>query len=254
MMSVKLMFVFVFTVLSSRALVSISSGYSEPSEYILSFPRGDNPLNISVVEPLSRNYIITIGDWGSASTAHDAIKVQKQVASLLQDFYTSQKSKGYNLLFIASVGDNFYWTGQNCVDEFEQHWSDIYGPDLTANEDVPWLAVYGNHDWGNSDPYAVCAWNNTKFYNETTKIPYAANQVNQDKGGCNPSTYYLPDFSYYYSISDRLQFEIIALETTSYFCPDELGTCTRVYVYTCCLCLFFVFDCNLWCHFCVCLR
>ena len=219
--SLRMMFLRLLTVVACR--IGMISTSTEPNEYILSFPREDNALNISVVTPLSKNYIITLGDWGAASTAQDAIAVQKVVAEKLKSFYESRKSLGYNLLFIAVVGDNFYWTGQNCENEFDQHWSEIYGSNLTQNDGIKWLGVYGNHDWGNSDPYALCAWNNTKYTNKTTGIPYAANQLNKDKGGCNPSSYWIPDFSYYYTISNLLNFELIGLETTYYFCPQELG-------------------------------
>ena len=98
---------------------------------------------------------------------------------------------------------------------------DIYGANLTA-PDVPWLAVYGNHDWADKDKYAMCAWNNTKYVDPQTNIPYAADQLNQDKGGCNPSNYYLPDFSYVYTINE-LNFELIVMEETVHYCPNEVG-------------------------------
>ena len=206
---------------SCWSLVNCDS-YEEPNEYIFSFNRDENPLNIGVVQPLSRNYIITIGDWGSDSKATNTKPIQQAVASLLKTFYFSQKEQGYNLLFIASVGDNFYYSGQTCAtDQFKEFWSDIYGDELTG--DITWLAIYGNHDFGDDDPYALCAWNNTKYYNEETGIPYAANQLNKDKGGCNPDNYYIPDFSYYYKISQLLNFELIGLDTNSYWCPFQIG-------------------------------
>ena len=212
----------------------------EPEEYILNFPRQDNPLNVEVVEPLSKNYIITLGDWG-ASTTHedyddDNVKIQQQVSKLLNDFYNSQNEKGFNLLFIITVGDNFYRTGvTDCsIDngaKFKDSWKDVYGEALTS---VPWLSVFGNHDWGDDDAYALCPWNNnkTKIRKEyirengkTETIHYGSNQLNKDKGGCNPNFYYLPDFSYYYSLNfnDLLNFELIQMETTGYACPGVIG-------------------------------
>ena len=48
-----------------------------------------------------------------------------------------------NRLFVAAVGDNFYWTGQDC-NEWARDWSSMYGDELTS---FPWLAIKGNHDW-----------------------------------------------------------------------------------------------------------
>ena len=55
-----------------------------------------------------------------------------------------------------------------------------------------------------------------------TNIPYGSNQLNKNKGGCNPDNYYIPDFSYYYTINE-LNLEIIGVEDSSYFCPNEIG-------------------------------
>ena len=93
----------------------------EPSQYILSYPTQDNPLNITVVKPIEKNYIITIGDWGANHDSVEDRQVQKKVADIMNAFYESQKAKGMNLLFVAAVGDNFYWTGQNCQ-EWDSYW------------------------------------------------------------------------------------------------------------------------------------
>eukprot|EP01083_Nonionella_stella_P207332 753322_1 len=199
------------------ATLSTNFNGSEPSKYILDFPTGDNPLNIKVVSPPEKNYFITIGDWGAPDGESTYHGVQQAVANKMKAYYQSQKSKGYNLLFVAAVGDNFYWTGQDC-NEWASHWQNMYGPELTA---VPWLAVMGNHDWGNSDPTALCAWNHPR-YTSPSGIPYSANQLNKDKGGCNPPTFYLPDFAYYYTINE-LEFELIAVDENADDCPGGLG-------------------------------
>ena len=116
---------------------------SEPSEYILDFPTWNNPLNITVARPYSKNYIMMIGDWGAASSESTYVKVQRQVAAKMNAYYNAQKAKGMNLLFVAAVGDNFYWTGQDC-NTWAAEWTQMYGTDLTS---VPWLAIKGNHDW-----------------------------------------------------------------------------------------------------------
>eukprot|EP01084_Bolivina_argentea_P124850 221244_1 len=142
-------------------LIQISLSLPEPSRYILSYPTNDNPLNITVVTPIEKNYIITLGDWGANKDSLEDRAVQQKVADIMNKFYDSQTAKGMNLLFIAAVGDNFYWTGQNCQ-EWDTYWRDIYGPNLTASN-IPWLSVYGNHDWANKDKDAMCAWNSTKY-------------------------------------------------------------------------------------------
>jgi len=157
-----------------------------------------------------------IGDWGAADSTYEPVQVA--VAKKMQAYYNKQKSAGYNLLFIAAVGDNFYYYGQNC-DEWTDHWKDMYG-DLTDN--IPWLAVYGNHDWGNSDPDCMCSWTKPRYVDPTTNMPYTCNQINANKKGCNPSNYYLPDFGYYYRI-DQLGFELIAVEESVTDCPNGIG-------------------------------
>jgi len=177
----------------------------EPKKYILSFPTNDNPLNISVSADPSKNYIILLGDWGSPGKG----SVQRKIAEKMVSFYNKQKEKGYNLLFVGLVGDNFYNSGQDCT-MYIPRWIDMYG-EIATN--YTWLSVMGNHDWGIHDHHAACAWGveNPHFIDPVTKIPYDANQINPDKGGCNPSNYYLPDFGYYYTIPE-LNFEWIALE------------------------------------------
>ena len=188
---------------------------SEPNEYILHFPTQNNPLNISVSSDIDKNYFMIIGDWGAPDGESTYKGIQQVIANKMLSYYKSQKEKGYNLLFIAAVGDNFYWTGQDC-NEFYDHWSSIYG-ELTT---FPWLGVFGNHDWGNSDPWALCAWNNPKM--TIDGIPYHSNQLNKDKDGCNPDNFYIPDFGYYYRI-DELNFELIAVDENSSDCPGGLG-------------------------------
>eukprot|EP01084_Bolivina_argentea_P013756 25784_1 len=96
----------------------------------------------------------------------------------------------------------------------------MYGEVTT---DYPWLAVMGNHDWGNADDSAICAWGvSNPYIDNKTHIPYAANQLNKDKKGCNPHNYYMPDFGYYYTINE-LNFEMIFMEETATICPNDMG-------------------------------
>eukprot|EP01084_Bolivina_argentea_P151976 265188_1 len=143
----------------------------EPSKYILSFPTTDNPLNITVATPIEKNYFMLLGDWGAE--ALENIHVQQAVANKMINYYNKQAANGYNLLAVLSLGDNFYYTGQTCG-EWTSHWASVYGTNLST---VPWLAVYGNHDWGDSDQWAMCAWNsptNKQYIDPNTGIPYSA--------------------------------------------------------------------------------
>ena len=133
-----LLVIFLLTCASSHNLNG-----TEPSAYILDFPTGDNPLGIKVVQPYNLNYFMLIGDWGAPSGESTYEGVQQAVANKMKTYYSAQKAKGYNLLFVAAVGDNFCWTGQDC-NEYGRDWSTMYGEELTS---VPWLAVKGNHDW-----------------------------------------------------------------------------------------------------------
>jgi len=200
---------------------SIPGAMPEPSKYILSFPLIPNPMNVSVnTEDLSKNYILIIGDWGAQDEATTDVKVQTAIAEKMKTFYENEKKDGMNLLFVGTVGDNFYYDGQNC-DYWEKRWTNMYG-DLI---NYPWLAVFGNHDWGIDDPEAMCAFgvSTPKYINPTTGIPYAANQINKyPTKGCNPENYYIPDFGYYYTIPE-LNFEWIALEESVTICPDDMG-------------------------------
>jgi hypothetical protein len=157
-----------------------------------------------------------IGDWGAEASNY--AEVQAAIAKKMQSYYQKQKSDGYNLLFIAAVGDNFYYHGQDCS-EWTAKWKDMYGE---LADGVPWLAVYGNHDWGNSDADCMCSWTKPRYVDPTTNMPYACNQINSNKKGCNPANYYLPDFGYYYRI-DQLEFELLVVEESYTDCPDGIG-------------------------------
>ena len=204
----------------SMVIVSISGVIGilpEPTKYILSFPTG-NPMNITVDPSPEKNYFLTIGDWGCAANDATGLKLQTGVAQLMQKFVKEQEENGMNLLFVGAVGDNFYEDGQTCQ-YWKDRWTDMYGFVAT---DYPWLTVWGNHDWGFNDPDALCPWgmqNGPKYIDPNTKIPYGANQIDADKGGCNPKNYYLPDFGYYYSIPE-LDFEWIAIDKNSDACPE----------------------------------
>ena len=94
------------------------------------------------------------GDWGAEALQNK--NVQLAVAKKMNAYYNKQASNGYNLLSILSLGDNFYYTGQDC-NEYDDHWSSVYGSNLTSSaNDINWIATMGNHDWGDSDQWAMC--------------------------------------------------------------------------------------------------
>jgi len=150
--------------------------------------------------------------------------VQQVVADKMNAYYLAQSRLGMNLLGVLSLGDNFYYTGQSTgCGEFVDHWSAVY-KNLT-DPSIQWLATMGNHDWGDSDEWAMCAFNaptERQYIDPTTHIPYAANQLSAAKGGCNPNNFYLPDWGYFYSI-EALSLEIIVLEESSHDCGDIGG-------------------------------
>jgi hypothetical protein len=193
------------------------------SGYKLNIPSGDNYLNIHVDPKSENNYFIIIGDWGASPPGgymHDSRMVQKVIAEELKNYVKDRKSEGKNLLFIATVGDNFYPVGLDCK-QWEYQWKDVYGELAT---DYIWLAIMGNHDWGNTDPSCICPDNDPdkKVINDQS---YKCNQLNVDKGGCRPDGikgYHMPDFSYNYRIDD-LNFEFIAMSNGFIDCPNGLG-------------------------------
>ena len=90
----------------------------------------------------------------------------------------------------------------------------------------------GNHDWLREDPYAMCTWYNAKKRinvtkdNTTVEMPYGSNQLHTTKGGTAPEQYYMPDFSYYYTIKD-LGLELIIFDANGlHCCQDDTTTTT----------------------------
>merc|ERR1712046_58414 len=115
---------------------------------------GSNSLDIKPAPNREDNYFLIIGDWGKDGGPGSC---QNRVADLMKQYVQNQAALGKTLLFIASVGDNFYWSGQDGT-KWSSQWGDVYG---TADPnsplyDIPWLAVLGNHDMGSTDPYLSC--------------------------------------------------------------------------------------------------
>ena len=234
---------YLFQILTFLIFVGIVRGgnITEPDEYVLSFNQIDNHLNISYSNNSEDNYIIIIGDWGATDVnfscsefpylAHAAEcdrLSQARVRDKIDAFVQNQTLHGKQLLFFIALGDNFYWQGQNGT-KWESQWLDIYGEYAT---DYYWFGVLGNHDYLQHDPHCMCPFNNYHIVinqtdpntNETVEIPYGCNQFNIDKGGSGGDIrekFYIPDYSYYYTIND-LNFEMIMLDTNSHHCPDDI--------------------------------
>jgi hypothetical protein len=121
---------------------------------------------------------------------------------MMQDYVRKYNAKGKKCLFVGAVGDNFYSTGVKDDQHWKTMWSDIYGTNepTSALYDIPWLAVMGNHDLGNSDPKCACGGGCKQFNN-----------------GSRPSgteRFWMPDYNWYYHIP-VVDLEIIGLDTNS---------------------------------------
>ncbi|CAE7945115.1 PAP3, partial [Symbiodinium sp. KB8] len=150
---------------------------------------GQNPLGIQPNGQRSQNYFLMIGDWGRAGSPGPC---QRAVAD--------------HLLFIASVGDNFYWSGVT-PGAWQASWASLYGPNDPGSPlyQVPWLSVLGNHDLGNDDPYAACADQMQAPLATVNGQRYGCEQFNADKNPNRPGNtklYWLPDYNYHYEIPE----------------------------------------------------
>lgn len=166
----------------------------------------DNPLKIKSDPTRSNNYFIILGDWGGGGCTSPTKNCQIATANLMKTYVKEQKDAGKNLLFIASLGDNFYGS----VDggrKFTSVWRDVYGDDLTSN--YAWLACLGNHDFDHGDPSLGCP--RGKQYGGQT---YGGVQLNNDKNGKRPawtSKFWLPDYNYHYEIPE-VDLEVISVD------------------------------------------
>jgi len=180
-----------------------------------------NPLRIRPSGQRSQNYFIIIGDWGKAGGPGSC---QYAVAGKLKSFVAAQKQAGKTLLFIASVGDNFYWTGVT-PKAWKEDWELPYGTNnpMSPLYQVPWMAVYGNHDFGEHDPYAICP--HVYPMGLINKQAYSGKQLNQDRNPSRPDStksFWMPDYNYHYEIPEA-DLEVIAVDTNGKMDPNLIA-------------------------------
>ena len=94
------------------------------------------------VQPL--NFFV-IGDWGRMGVAN-----QKIVASQMNEVAKNTQPK-----FIASTGDNFYFTG--VTDTSDPHWQESYEKVYNGENiiNTPWYVSLGNHDYLGNVPSEI---------------------------------------------------------------------------------------------------
>jgi hypothetical protein len=157
------------------------SGCEDTSGWINQYD-GSNSLDIKPDLTRENNYFLIIGDWGKDGGPGSC---QNRVADLMKQYVQNQAALGKTLLFIAAVGDNFYWSGQD-GSKWSSQWDDVYGHSDPNSPlyDIPWLAVLGNHDIGNSDPYLACP--SVAKYGSMGGQDYGSRQFNKDKNSERP--------------------------------------------------------------------
>jgi len=181
-----------------------------------------NPLNIKVAAAREDNYFIILGDWGKSDGPGPC---QVAVAEKIKTYVKEQSAAGKNLLFIATVGDNFYWSGVKPY-SWELSWEAPYGPNDPDSPlfEVPWLATLGNHDYGDNDPWACCPNAQAEAMAVAGAQAYGSQQLNADKNPKRPAStkrYWLPDYNYHYVLPEA-DLEVISVDT-NFFHMHELG-------------------------------
>jgi len=261
----------------STCTESICSSAPRPPEppapggdYVLNFDTTADYLGIGAGLDLSEEhvkdyYYMVIGDWGDGDQT-GCNNMQVAVAAQMQRYVTQRAADNprSKLLFVLAVGDNFYWVGLDDKGSQLNAWKRIYGGEAGAFDltSVPWFAVMGNHDWGNSDPTALCrpsprftcdkqnrsspacGGQNPYLTDPDGVTTYAGNQLDAGKQGVSSQwswrarypNYIMPDYSYYYQIP-ALDFELIAVEA-SIVDKDGLGGrgCSQGAELTCAAC------------------
>jgi len=106
---------------------------------------------------ISRTYprFLVLGDWGRDGDYNQSVVAQAM----------ARKAKSLRPNFVISTGDNFYEWGLVSVDDpqFDTSFVDIYNQ---SELQIPWHAVLGNHDYGETDkpekPAPFCSLKNSE--------------------------------------------------------------------------------------------
>jgi hypothetical protein len=142
----------------------------------------------------------------------------------MKQYVQNQAALGKTLLFIAAVGDNFYWSGQD-GSKWSSQWDDVYGhtDQNSPLYDIPWLTVLGNHDIGASDPYLACP--SVAKYASMGGQDYGSRQFNKDKNYERPDwtrKYWMPDYNWHYEIP-QIGVEVVGVDTNGDHIDDLNG-------------------------------
>ena len=197
--------------------------------YINHFNTSDNAYRIKLPDShlRERSFAFLIADFGLSTSAITGECCQTIVADMMKAKRAELEAAGKQLLFVGAGGDNFYWLGLNqetCPNNTCPAGKHAASPDgktqwkrwnttYTGLSDVPWLSVMGNHDLGNSDPFALCPQRKPRVVVDGQ--PYASNQLDEDKGGYRAGgptrNFHMPDFNWRYTI-DALNLEVYGLD------------------------------------------
>lgn len=172
---------------------------------------GDNPMGVKVDPKRSNNFFLILGDWGKATGVGAC---QKAVADKMKAYVRKQRAAGKTMLLVGLVGDNFYWAGVS-PEAWDKQWEPAYGTNDPKSPlyQVPWLAVAGNHDYGDDDPYAFCP--HSRPLSSLGGQDYGSQQFNADRNPTRPlwtSKYWYPDYNYHYSIPEA-DLEFVLMDT-----------------------------------------
>jgi len=196
------------------------SGCDDTSGWVNQY-EGYNPLGVQPAPNREDNYFLIIGDWGKDGGPGSC---QNRVAELMKQYVHNQAAQGKTLLFIASVGDNFYWSGQD-GSKWKRQWGDVYGTadPFSPLYNIPWLAVLGNHDFGTSDPYLACP--GSAKYATVGGQHYGSRQFNKDKNPKRPNwtgKFWMPDYNFHYEIPE-VGVEVVGVDTNGDHVDDLNG-------------------------------
>ena len=115
-------------------------------------------------------HLLIVGDTGTGDHS------QRKVAKIMEDCLT-EKTMASILL-----GDNFYETGTEGVtdEQFKGKFEDIY-----ARMEVPFWAILGNHDWGNSDEADGRHMSQVEYSKHSEKWNMPSRYYHKEFGDCD---------------------------------------------------------------------